>query len=80
MIIVHTAGIQDWDGAKSAWGKAESLFPHLRLVGADGGYAGRLVDWGMAACSLVRLPLHPSLTAGEQTYVIDTLYELCQSW
>lgn len=53
MIVVHTADIQDRDGAKLVLEKAKSLFPRLRLIWADGGYAGRLIDWVMAACNWV---------------------------
>jgi putative transposase len=51
-IVVHAANIQDRDGAKLALeklaaknGKARRLFPRLKLIWADGGYAGQLIDW-----------------------------------
>jgi len=45
VIVVHTANIQDRDGAKLVFSKAKRRFPRLRLIWADGGYAGKLVDY-----------------------------------
>ena len=45
VVVVHTANIQDRDGAKLVFSKAKRLFPRLRLIWADGGYAGKLVDY-----------------------------------
>jgi len=53
MIVVHTADIQDRDGAKLVLEKAKSLFPRLRLIWADGGYTGRLIDWVKTTCNWV---------------------------
>jgi putative transposase len=53
MVVVHAANIQDRDGAKQVLGKAKSLFPRLRLVWADGGYRGKLVDWVQQVCGWV---------------------------
>jgi putative transposase len=50
MVVVHTANIQDRDGAKQVLGKAKSCFPRLRLVWADGGYRGNLIDWVKQVC------------------------------
>jgi putative transposase len=50
LAVVHGAGIQDRDGAKLLLEKAKGLFPRLRLIWADGGYAGKLVGWVKAAC------------------------------
>src|SRR3954452_1910563 len=49
-VVVHPAGIQDRDGAKLVLSKARGLFPRLRLIWADGGYAGKLVEWTLRAC------------------------------
>lgn len=45
MVVVHQASIQDRDGAKLVLEKVKGLFPRLKLIWADGGYAGKLVDW-----------------------------------
>src|SRR3979411_275399 len=42
---VHPADIQDRDGAKLVLEKVRARFPRLTRIWADGGYAGKLVDW-----------------------------------
>lgn len=42
---MHPANVQDRDGAKLVIGKVKGLFPRLHLIWADGGYAGKLIDW-----------------------------------
>ena len=44
-VVVHPANVQDRDGAKLVLDKAWGWFPSLRLIWADGGYAGALVEW-----------------------------------
>ena len=44
-VVVHPADIQDRDGAKLVMSKLMGRFPRLRLIWADAGYAGQLVDW-----------------------------------
>jgi len=44
-VVVHTANIQDRDGAKLVAKKAKAAFPTLKHIWADGGYAGKLVGW-----------------------------------
>jgi transposase len=39
-LVVHDAGVQDRDGAPSVLASIRSLYPWLRCVFADGGYAG----------------------------------------
>lgn len=45
MVVVHQASIQDRDGAKLVLEKVKGLFPRLKLIWADGGYAGCLIDF-----------------------------------
>lgn len=45
LVVVHSAAIQDRDGAKLVLAKIVGLFPRLKLIWADGGYAGALVEW-----------------------------------
>lgn len=42
---MHSAGIQDRDGAKQVLTALVIRFPGLQLIWADGGYAGKLVEW-----------------------------------
>jgi len=44
-VVVHAANIQDRDGAKSVLRKLAGGFSRLSLIWADGGYAGKLIDW-----------------------------------
>lgn len=44
-VVVHTASIQDRDGAKLVLERVPERFPRVALVWADGGYAGQLVTW-----------------------------------
>jgi putative transposase len=53
MVVVHSAAIQDRDGAKLVLEKATGKFPRLELIWEDGGYAGKLIDWVKATCKWV---------------------------
>lgn len=44
-MVVHPADVQDRDGAKLVLERLRHRFSRLRLIWADGGYAGRLVEW-----------------------------------
>ena len=46
-IVVHAADIQGRDGARLVLSKLKDRFSRLSLIWADGGYAGRLLDWAM---------------------------------
>ena len=52
-VVVHAANVQDRDGAKLVFARAWPKFPTLRLVWADGGYAGKLIAWLHALCGWV---------------------------
>jgi len=49
-VVVHAADVQDRDGAKWVLAKATFDFARLETIRADGGYAGRLVEWVSEAC------------------------------
>jgi putative transposase len=53
LVLVTHGAIQDRDGAKLVFDKARLRFPGLKLVWADGGYRGTLVDWTMQVCKWV---------------------------
>jgi putative transposase len=53
LVVVHGANVPDRDGAKLLLEKAKSRFPRLTLLWADGGYAGKLVEWVQSACGWV---------------------------
>jgi putative transposase len=48
--VVHAASLQDRDGAKLVFGKIKGQFTRLKLIWADGAYAGQLVEWVKNAC------------------------------
>ena len=52
-VVVHAANIQDRDGAKLLLEKAKGCFSRLKLIWADGGYAGQLVEWVKDSCNWV---------------------------
>ena len=44
-LVVHAADIQDRDGAKLLLEKLKGRFSRLKLIWADAGYAGKLIEW-----------------------------------
>lgn len=53
-VVVHSADVQDRDGAKSVIRKIRFKCPRLAKIWADGGYAGKLEEWTrtFAGCEL----------------------------
>lgn len=45
LVVVHSAGLQDRDGTKLVLAKVEARFSRLRLIWADAGYGGQLINW-----------------------------------
>ena len=60
--MVHSAGIQDRDGATQVLTALTTRSSRLQLLWADGGYAGKLVAWGATALqrtlTIVKRPRH----------------------
>jgi putative transposase len=52
-VVVHAADIQDRDGAKLLMQKMVGQCKRLKLIWADGGYAGKLVEWTKKLCGWV---------------------------
>src|SRR5258706_10489550 len=48
--VVHAASIQDRDGAKLVLEKARGCLPRLKHIWAQGGYAGKLLQWVETTC------------------------------
>ena len=44
-VVVHAADVQDRDGARLVLEKIRKRFARLRVIWADGGYAGELAEW-----------------------------------
>ena len=53
IVVVHSANIQDRDGAKLVLEKVKDSFPRLKLIWADAGYSGQLVDWVNSVCGWI---------------------------
>jgi putative transposase len=49
-VVVSAASVQDRDGAKLVFQKIKSTFSRLKLIWADGAYAGQLVKWVKNTC------------------------------
>jgi transposase len=56
-VVVHSAGIQDRDGAVLVLDKIRNRFPWLELVWADGGYHAHQVDAAIAQIPVLRLEI-----------------------
>ena len=56
-MIVHSAGIQDRDGAALVIDKTRQRFPWLELIWADGGYNARQVDEAVAKVPVLRIEI-----------------------
>lgn len=52
-LVVHSASVQDRDGAKLLLETVQGKLPRLKLIWADGGYAGQLIDWVQQVCGWV---------------------------
>ena len=44
-MVVHAANVQDRDGGRLVLDRLGRRFGRLKLIWADGGYAGQFVDW-----------------------------------
>ena len=49
-VVVHPADVQDRDGAKLVLERAKDKYPDLKLIWADGGYRGKLIEWTKDTC------------------------------
>lgn len=45
LVVITSAGVQDRDGARTLLEKVKMAMPSLAVLWADGGYAGKLVEW-----------------------------------
>lgn len=48
-VVVHAANVQDRDGARLVFDAIRRRFGRLKVIWADGGYGGKLVDWARRA-------------------------------
>ena len=48
LVVITSASVQDRDGARTLLDRLKMAMPSLSLLWADGGYAGKLLDWADA--------------------------------
>jgi putative transposase len=64
-VVVTPARVQDRDGAKAVLLNVRGTLPRLRVIFADGGYAGQLVAWTKRVCGwLLQTVLRPAGAVG----------------
>ncbi len=81
MVVVHGAGIQDRDGARIVLEKVKDRFTRLKLIWADGAYAGQLVEWVKKACGWVlEIVKRPEGAKGFQVLPRRWVVERTFSW
>ena len=70
-VVVHAANIQDRDGGKLVLERLKHKFSRLRLIWADGAYAGHLIAWvrGLRLWRKLRLEI-VSRPAGGKGFVL----------
>ncbi len=44
-LVVHSASVQDRDGAQLVLNSVTGKLPILKIIWADGAYAGQLIEW-----------------------------------
>ena len=73
LVVITSASVQDRDGARTLLDRLTMAMPSLSLLWADGGYAGKLVDWAEAVAhitvEIVRKPLGIKMCPGASTAV-----------
>ena len=78
-VYVHSAAIQDRDGAKTLLLKAW-CFGWLRVIWADGGYAGQLVEWvrqlKLGRCAKLQIirKIGPGFTLLPKRWVVERTF------
>jgi putative transposase len=75
-VVVHSANIQDRDGAKLLLERIRDSFRRIQLIWADGGYAGKLVQW----VSALRLGSPLKLEIVKRSDKVKGFYVLPRRW
>lgn len=78
-IEVHSADIQDRDGAKGVLKRSRARFPFVEHVFADGGYAGKLVNWAKDKTNVTievvrRLPFMTGFVVLRRRWVVERTF------
>ena len=75
-IVVHAANIQDRDGAKILLHLIRDTYLRIRLIWADGGYAGKLIQWVLSLRDTNKLHLEIVKRSG----AVKGFYVLPRRW
>ena len=78
-IVVHAANVQDRDGAYAVLAKLAGRFPRLRLIWADGGYAGQVAElvqqtWGWTVAIVKRAVDAVGFTVVPRRWVVERTF------
>jgi transposase len=78
-VEVHGADVQDRDGAKGLLLRSRPLYPFVERVFADGGYAGKLVNWAKDKANLTleivrRLPWPEGFVVIKRRWVVERTF------
>jgi putative transposase len=77
-VVVHAANLQDRDGAKLVLQKLLGRGPRLKLIWADGGYAGQLVEWVQALggwlLTIVKRPAEGGFVVLPRRWVVERTF------
>jgi len=78
-VLITPANVQDRDGAKQLLEQVRDLFPRLKTIFADGGYAGQLVTWVHETCGWV-LSIVKRVTTGFEVLPKRWIVERTFAW
>jgi hypothetical protein len=71
---VHSAGIQDSDGAKAVLAQAKVKYPTIVKFFADGGYAGALQIWCFLTLKTLLAIAHKIVDIGKTYAILGSKY------
>jgi putative transposase len=78
VVVVHAANIQDRDGAKLVLHKVKGRWPRLKLIWADGGYAGQLIAWAQTFAGwlieIVKRPAERQFVVLPRRWVVERTF------
>lgn len=52
LVVIHSASVQDRDGARLVIQRLKQYWQSIQLLFADGGYRGRLIAWAKQLCNI----------------------------
>jgi transposase len=85
VVMVTSAALQDRDGGTAVLSEAHRWFPRLRLVFADGGYAGRLVEqarrlWKITVQIVSKPPDQRGFSVLPRRWVVERTFAWLMRW